>query len=204
MRGVEQIPWLYDAFMALVEARGFKRWRRWLATGAEGRVLDVGAGTGRNLPLYGDGSWVVALEPDLGMLRSARGRANGARLVVGDAQALPFSDDSFDTAVSGLVFCSVPDPEAGLGEVRRVLRSDGTLRMLEHVRSEWRWFARVQDLVQPIYTVIAGGCHPNRRTETTVQEAGFEIEPGSRRARGMMRRFVARPVDAEGPGGLGA
>jgi len=204
MRGVEQIPWLYDAFMALVEARGFGRWRRWLAAGAEGRILDVGAGTGRNLPLYGKASRVVALEPDLGMLRSARGRANGAHLVVGDAQALPFSNDSFDTAVSGLVFCSVPDPLMGLGEVHRVLRRGGTLRMLEHVRSEWRWFARIQDLVQPVYTVIAGGCHPNRRTETTVQEAGFEIEPGSRRARGMMRRFVARPAGTDGADGNGA
>lgn len=194
MRGVEQIPWLYDAFMALVEARGFGRWRRWLVDGAEGRVLDVGTGTGRNLPLYGNGTEVVALEPDLGMLKAARGRSNGAHLVVGDAQALPFVDDSFDTAVSGLVFCSVPDPQAGLREVRRVLRNKGMLRMLEHVRSEWRWFARVQDLVQPVYTAIAGGCHPNRRTEETVRAAGFEIDPTSRRARGMMRRFVARPV----------
>ncbi len=195
MRGVEQVPWLYDAFMALVEARGFGRWRRWLADGAQGRILDVGAGTGRNLPLFPAGSRVVALEPDLRMLRKARPRANGAYLVVGDAQALPFADDSFDTAVSGLVFCSVPAPDAGLGEVRRVLHDGGTLRMLEHVRSERSWFGRLQDLMQPIYTVIAGGCHPNRRTEETVRAAGFEIVPDSRRARGVMRRFVARPVE---------
>jgi len=194
MRGVEQIPWLYDGYMRLIEWMGLGRWRRWLAGGASGRVLDVGTGTGRNLPHYPEGTEVVALEPDLGMLATARRRLNGSGcecLVVGDAMAMPFRDATFDTAVSGLVFCSVPDPVKGLGEVRRVLRPAGTLRMLEHVRHEKRWIARLQDLIQPAWTPIAGGCHPNRDTEANVEAAGFTIDQTTRRANGTLRRFVA-------------
>ncbi|MGD2113993.1 MAG: methyltransferase domain-containing protein [Acidobacteriota bacterium] len=211
MRGVEQIPWAYDAFMTLVEAGGFGRWRRWLAAGAGGRTLDVGTGTGRNLPLFPESAQVVALEPDLRMLARARDRAGGqargeaggrrtaAWLVVGDVMAMPFADAAFDTAVSGVVFCSVAEPLRGLAEVRRVLRPGGELRMMEHVRHHRPWLARLQDWVQPAWTVVAGGCHPNRDTEAAVVAAGFEIDASSRRAEGVMRRFVARPVASAAP-----
>lgn len=193
MPGVERIPWLYDAYMGVVERFGLGRWRRWLTAGAHGRVLDVGTGTGRHLPLYADGTRVVGLEPWLPMLTAARHRAQGAALVVGDAQALPFASGSFDTVTSSLVFCSVPDPLLGLAEVRRVLAPGGELRMLEHVRHPRRFLARLQDLGQPAWTWIAGGCHPNRDTEANVERAGFVIDLSSRRAKGVMRRFVARP-----------
>lgn len=193
MNGVEQIPWLYDGFMALVEPLGLGRWRRWLAAGARGRVLDVGTGTGRDLPLFPAGTRVVGLEPWLPLLAAARHRAPGVPLVVGDAQALPFAADSFDTVTSGLVFCSVADPLRGLAEVRRVLAPGGELRMLEHVRHHRPSLARLQDLLQPAWTRFAGGCRPNRDTETNVERAGFVIDRASRRAEGTMRRFVAHP-----------
>lgn len=193
MRGVEQIPWLYDAYMAVVEPFGLGRWRRWLVAGARGRVLDVGTGTGRDLPLFPEGTRVVGLEPWLPLLAAARHRAPGAPLVVGDAQALPFAAGSFDTVTSGLVFCSVADPILGLAEVRRVLAPGGELRMLEHVRHARPLVARLQDLVQPAWTWCAGGCHPNRDTEANVERAGFHIDRASRKAEGVMRRFVARP-----------
>lgn len=197
MRGIEQIPWLYDGFMALAEATGFGRWRRWLAAGARGRVLDVGAGTGRNLPVFPETTRVVAVEPELGLLETAQRRGAGrAALVAGDAQALPFAAGSFDTVVSGLVFCSVVDPLRGLAEIRRVLVPGGELRMLEHVRHTRRSLAWFQDRVQPLWTRVTGGCRPNRETEATVKAAGFAIDPESRRAQGTMRRFVARPPEA--------
>jgi ubiquinone/menaquinone biosynthesis C-methylase UbiE len=193
VRGVEQIPWLYDAACAVSEWTGLGRWRRWLVEGARGRTLDLGCGTGRNLPLYGPEARVVGLDPDGAVLRKARRRAPAVPLVRGSAQALPFRSGVFDTVVSGLVFCSVPEPARGLAEVQRVLRPDGRLRMLEHVRSTRRWKARLQDAIQPGWTWLMGGCRPNRETERTVEAAGFAIEAEGRRANGDMRRFTARP-----------
>jgi ubiquinone/menaquinone biosynthesis C-methylase UbiE len=202
MRGVEQIPWLYDALCALCEATGLGRWRSWLVAGAHGRVLDLGCGTGRNLPLLPEGVRAVGLEPSWAALQRARRRAPRVALVVGSAEALPFRDAAFDTVLGGLVFCSVSDPHRGLLEVRRVLRPDGQLRLLEHVRSTRAWKARLQGLLQPAWTRITGGCHPDRDTERAVEAGGFQIEAQGRRAKGDMRRFVARPTSGD-PSGRG-
>lgn len=199
MRGVEHVPWLYDACCGLWELLGLGAWRRWLVEGARGRVLEVGCGTGRNLALYGDGARVVAVEPSPWTLARARRRAPWVPLVRARVESLPFRDAAFDTVVSGLVFCSVEDPGQGLAEVRRVLRAGGRLRMLEHVRATRPWKARWQDRVQPFWTWFTGGCRPNRDTERAVAGAGFVIEAAGRRARGDMRRFAARPAPAPPP-----
>ena len=162
MRGLEQIPWLYDPVCALCERLGLARWRRWLVEGAHGRVLDVGCGTGRNLPLYRAGVRVIGLDPAWASLQRARRR--------------------------------VPDARRGLVEVRRVLRPDGRLRMLEHVRSTRPWKAWVQDRLERRWVRVSGGCHPNRDTERAVEASGFVIEVEGRRAKGDMRRFSARPA----------
>lgn len=192
MRGAEQIPWLYDALCAAGEALGLGPWRRWLVAGARGRTLDLGCGTGRSLPLLPPAARPVGLDPAWDALRRARRRAPAVPLVQGRAEALPFREAAFDTVLSGLVFCSVTDPPAALAEVRRVLAPDGAARFWEHVRSPVAWRARVQDFVQPLWTRLTGGCRPNRDTEATVEAAGFVIDPGERRARGHLRRFVAR------------
>lgn len=199
MRGIEHIPWLYDALMSTWDFTGFSRWRQKLVGSAENRILEVGCGTGRNLPLYPEGSEVVALDPDFEALRRARERSPNALLVVARAEALPFPADHFQTVVSGLVFCSVQDPAAGLAEIRRVLHPDGQLRMIEHVRHSHPALARIQDGVQPAWTWVTGGCHPNRDTETTVEHAGFTIDPEDRVARGVMRRFSARLTRPKDP-----
>ncbi|HTY78247.1 MAG TPA: class I SAM-dependent methyltransferase [Candidatus Bathyarchaeia archaeon] len=192
MRGVEQIPWLYDIACGICERGGIGRWRRLLTAGARGAVLDLGSGTGRNLPQLPRGVTAVALDPSLDALRRARRRAPGVPLVAGSAEALPFRTGTFHTVLSGFAFCSVGDPRAGLEEVRRVLRADGQLRMLEHVRSTTAWRARLQDVIQPLWTRIMGGCHPNRETERVVEAAGFLIDASERRAKGTARLFSAR------------
>lgn len=194
MRGVEQIPWLYDAMCRVLEATGLSRWRAWLVRGARGATLEVGCGTGRNLPRYAPDLALVAVDPSLEALARARRRAPGTPLVCASAEALPFRDGAFTTVVSSLVFCSVPDVPKGLSELRRVLTPDGELRMLEHVRSTSKLGGAWDDLIQPLWTWAAGGCHPNRDTEASVRAAGFEIDAQSRRAKGSMRRFQARPT----------
>ena len=193
MRGIERVPWLYDAILAFAEWRGLAEWRRWLAHGAHGRTLDLGCGTGRNLTLFPAGVRAIGLDPAFDSLRRARRRAPATPLVCGSAEALPFRPETFDTVVCGLVLCSVPDPTRGLAEIRRVLRPGGALRALEHVRSARRWKARFQDWIQPAWTWLAGGCHPNRDTERTVESAGFAIDADGRRAAADFRRFAARP-----------
>jgi len=192
VRGVERIPWLYDGLCAVVERTGLAEWRRWLASGARGRTLDVGCGTGRGLPLYGSAVRVIGLDPAWDSLGRARRRAPGVPLVQGSAEALPFRAGTFDTVVSSLVFCSVAEPVRGLDEVKRVLRPDGRLRMIEHVRSRRAWKAAFQDRVQPLWTWASGGCRPNRETERAVESAGFVIETGDRAEMADMRRFSAR------------
>jgi ubiquinone/menaquinone biosynthesis C-methylase UbiE len=195
MRGVEQIPWMYDTVLQAMEWAGLGRWRRWLAGGARGRTLDLGCGTGRNLPLVPPGGRAVGLDPCPQNLARARRRAPNALLVRGRAEALPFKDGAFDTVVAGFVLCSVTDPAASLTEIRRVLAPGGALRMLEHVRSASPAWARLQDWIQPAWTAVTGGCHPNRETESAVERAGFAIEGDGRRASESMRRFQARPLD---------
>lgn len=192
MRGIEQRPGIYDASMSFLEHTGLGRWREWLAGGtAPGRVLDLGCGTGRNLPLFRAGVGAVGVDPCRETLGKAARRAPGVPLVCARAEALPFRDGAFDTVVSGLVFCSVEDVPRGLAEVRRVLRPGGRLRMLEHVRAVSAWKAWLQDRTQPAWTWLTGGCRPNRDTESAVRAAGFAIDGSTRRARGDMRRFEA-------------
>jgi ubiquinone/menaquinone biosynthesis C-methylase UbiE len=188
MRGIEQIPWLYDLQCALVERYGLRRWREWVVSGARGLSLDLGCGTGRNLPLFRDR--VVGIDPSRDALARARRRAPGALLVRASAEALPFRDGAFDTVVSGLVLCSVPHPDRALAEAHRVLGREGEIRLLEHVRSQTPWKARLQDRLTPLWALVTGGCHPNRDTEAAVASAGFAVV--ERRAKNDMRRLAAR------------
>jgi ubiquinone/menaquinone biosynthesis C-methylase UbiE len=191
VRGLEQIPWLYDASMALLERGWLTRWRDWLIGGVRGRVVEIGCGTGRNLPRYALGTALVAVDPHAENLDRARRRAPGVPLVRARAEALPFRDGAFDTAVTSLVLCSVDDPPRALAELRRVLAPAGSLRALEHVRAGGAVWGRLQDALQPAWTAMTGGCHPNRDTEAAVEAAGLRVQEESRRARGLLRRFSA-------------
>jgi ubiquinone/menaquinone biosynthesis C-methylase UbiE len=193
MRGLEQIPWLYDLLLGQAERGRFGRWRRWLSGAARGRTLDLGAGTGRNLPWLPADAAAVACDPDALNLAAARRRSPSTPLVRCRAEALPFRDGAFATVLSGMVLCSVDDVPAALAEVRRVLAPGGTLRALEHVRARSPLGGRLQDLVTPGWKLVSGGCRPNRDTEAVLAAAGFEVAPADRQASGTWRALVARP-----------
>jgi ubiquinone/menaquinone biosynthesis C-methylase UbiE len=159
--------------------------RRKVVDQARGVVLEIGAGNGLNFALYDPTKVerVEAIEPDSAMLVYARERAAKTPVPVNLTQApvenLSFADESFDSAVVTLVFCSVGDPMRGLREVRRVLKPGGPLLMVEHVRARGPITVAMQNIITPFTRLTAGNCHWNRDTEKTVREAGFQIEQRS-------------------------
>jgi len=190
-RGLEQIPWLYDVLM-WTQPR-LARWRKALLSDVSGQVLEVGCGTGLTFRHYPDGVGLYGLDPALDSLEKAHRRVPNVPLLNGSVEALPFVDDCFDCVVSSLVFCSVPDPKLGLAEIRRVLKPGGRLLMLEHVQARSTAGAWMLDRIQPFWTRLAGGCHPNRDTEARVERSGFTIDRDSLRVRGVLRSFTAFP-----------
>ena len=169
---------VYDRMLAATEEAGLREIRRSALAAARGRTLEIGAGTGLNAELYPDAvTELVLTEPDAAMAKRLRARVGSqARIVDAGAEALPFDDGAFDTVVSTLVLCTVPDPAATLRELARVLASDGQLLFVEHVRADDPKLARWQDRLRPVWNVIGHGCHPNRDTEANLRAAGFDVE----------------------------
>jgi len=184
----------YDLMMGLLERLGMARLRQLLWSRVEGTVLEVGVGTGANLPFYPNGSRVVAIDLSPRMLDKAREKVKKARLPVGlglmDTQALGFKEGSFDVAVGSWVFCSVPDPLLGLREVKRALRPGGRLLLLEHVRLPGLP-GRLMDLLNPL-AVRLGGENINRNTEENVRSAGFQMDEARPLLGGLVRLIQAR------------
>jgi ubiquinone/menaquinone biosynthesis C-methylase UbiE len=170
----------YDKFMAGTEKAGLADRRKQLLARARGRVLEVGGGTGANLPFYGnDVEEVVVTEPEEPMARRLERKLENAsapaRVVRAPAEQLPFEDASFDVVVSTLVLCTVKDPARALGEIHRVLKPEGQLLFLEHVRSDSPKLARWQDRFNVVNKRIGHGCNCNRRTLASIEGAGFSI-----------------------------
>ena len=171
---------VYDAVCTAANGRGLTEWRRTLVHGLAGDVVEIGTGTGLNLVHYGPGARVVASDADPVMLARARRRASAARatvrVAVADAQLLPLPDACADVVVVGLVLCSVPEPARALDEVRRVLRPQGVVRFMEHVRApDGTLRARLQDAVNPAWRAVSGGCNANRRSVDAIEAAGFDV-----------------------------
>ena len=183
--------WFYDLFMSPLERLGLARARRRLVHGLRGRVLELGVGTGLLFSAYGSPP-LAAVDIDAGGFRRARRRDPRVALVRADAQALPFKDGAFDAVVETLALCSVPDPSAALGEARRVLKADGELRMLEHVRPPGRILGPLFEWLAPLWLRISGGCHLDRRTAGLVGPAGFDVARTRTNARGIVAEIRAR------------
>ncbi|HVT00401.1 MAG TPA: class I SAM-dependent methyltransferase [Solirubrobacterales bacterium] len=173
----------YDRALKATEENGLGEMRAALLAAARGRVVEIGAGTGVNLDLYGAGVEDLTLvepDPHMGARLRQRLEAGGGppprRLVAAPAEALPFADDTFDTAVATLVLCTVPDPPAAVAELARVLKPGGRLLFVEHVRSEDPDRSRWQDRLEKPWRFIADGCYCNRDTEADLRASAFTIE----------------------------
>jgi ubiquinone/menaquinone biosynthesis C-methylase UbiE len=170
----------YDRFNKVAEDAGLRDKRRTLLAPAQGRTLEIGAGTGVNVELYPDSvTELVLTEPDGHMRRQLERKlaALGRRAEVVDAggERLPFPDASIDTAVATLVFCTIPDPEVALAEIARVLKPGGRLLFLEHMRSSDPRTARWQDRLERPWGWFGRGCHPNRDTLATIEASGLDV-----------------------------
>ncbi len=190
--------------------------RRTLVAPARGRVLEIGVGSGLDLPLYDPRrvSMVLGIDPSAVLLRLARRQAAATafpvRLLRAEAERLPLADATIDTVVSGWTLCSIPGIAAALAEIRRVLRPGGRFLFVEHGRAEDPAIARWQRRLTPLWRPLAGGCHLDRPIARLLAEAGFaiaELETGYMLAGPRLftyhYRGVAVPPAAAGEGASG-
>ncbi len=187
----------YDRLIALAERLLFAGGRQWACGEARGDVLEVAVGTGGNLAFYPPGVRLTGIDVSEGMLARAAARARGldlgqcVGLRVGDAQHLDFQDASFDTVIATLALCSIPDHEAAVAEMARVLRPGGRLRLLEHVASPRLPIRVLQQILDPL-SVRLQGDHLLRRPELPVRAAGLDIDHMHRSKAGIVLTLAAR------------
>jgi ubiquinone/menaquinone biosynthesis C-methylase UbiE len=191
----------YDREMRFFDRLLFAGGREWVCSQAAGEVLEIGIGTGRNLPHYPEEVRLTAIELSPAMLDIARARARDlgrdVDLRLGDAQALEFPEGSFDTVVCTLALCTIPDERAAVVEVRRVLRDGGRFLLLEHVRSPLLPVRLVQRLLEPLAARFQAD-HLLREPLEHLRAEGFEVEQLERSKLGIVERVAARkPVAAE-------
>ncbi len=185
----------YDWGMQPLEWLILRRLRRRTFPLLRGDVLELGIGTGVNLPLYEPEARVTGCDASGEMLAWAARRHPQApvTLVQADAQRLPFTDGSFDVVTASLVFCSVADPAQGLAESRRVLRPGGRLVLLEHTRGNGLG-AWLMDAFHPLWHAWSRECHLNRETTRAVAEVGFEVQRVEQHVLGIVRVIEATPT----------
>jgi len=196
-RVYEEMAPRYDRTMRWAERRWFAGGRPWVGSRAEGDVLDVGVGTGADLPFFRPGVRITGIDLSPAMLAVARDRARelGMRvdLMEGDAQTLPFDDASFDTVVCTLALCAIPDDRAAIAEMHRVLRPSGSLLLLDHIGSSW-WPLWLLQRIADVVTVRTTGEHFTRRPLLQLADAGFELVESQRLRAGTVERVWARKV----------
>lgn len=195
LRAWEKTAPSYDKQIAFFERIQFSGGREWLGARAQGRTLEVAIGTGLNLPHYPADATVTGIELSPAMLAIAQRRAadlnRDVDLHTGDAEALPFDEAAFDTVVCALSLCTIPDPAAAIGEMKRVLVPGGRLLLLDHIGSTWPPIYAAQWLLERV-TIGAAGEHFTRRQLPLVTAAGFEIVEVERLKAGTVERILAR------------
>ena len=175
----QRISMVYD-WMEILPERVYLSWREKLWSLVKGpRILEVGMGTGKNMPFYTPGMQITGIDLTPGMLAHARKKAANLNLDLdlrlGDAQSMEFEDDTFDSVVATFVFCSVPDPILGLKELARVTKPDGQIILMDHVRSEIPILGALMEILNPVVVRLMGA-NINRRTVENVRMAGLQIE----------------------------
>lgn len=169
---------VYDLMESPMESFFYSKWRKEALSGLRGMVLEVGVGTGKNLKYYPEECSVIGIDNSEGMLEKAREKAEGLKnvtLLLMDAENLEFPDNSFDYVITTFVLCSIPDPVKALKEMHRVLKPDGEMINLEHMRSNNPLIATYEDFINPV-SVALTGINVNRRTVENIGKAGFKIK----------------------------
>ena len=196
----DRLAAIYDVRTYIAEEYMFKKFRQLLwSRFKDGRILELGVGTGANMPYYPKGSQVTAVDLSEQMLEHAKRRAEKLGLTVDlqlmDAQNLTFPDNSFDAAVTTCVFCSVPNPIVGLRELGRVVKPDGDIWLMEHMRVDKPIIGPLMDFVNPLVLRVMGA-NINRSTIENVKLAGLEIENVENLVDTLFRLIHARPSSA--------
>ncbi|MBP1908642.1 class I SAM-dependent methyltransferase [Methanolobus bombayensis] len=169
--------YVFDTMEIPMEHIWFSKWRKEILSELSGRVLDLGIGTGKNIPYYPDDCEVVGVDISDKMLAHANKRLKEKKnisLYQMDAENLGFKDDSFDYVITTFVLCSIPNPVAALKEIKRVCKPDGMVINLEHMKSDNRIIAFIEDLFNPL-TVAIMGVNINRKTVENAKKAGLNI-----------------------------
>ncbi|MFQ6089774.1 MAG: class I SAM-dependent methyltransferase [Candidatus Methanofastidiosia archaeon] len=165
----------YDEFEVLMEFFAFKKWRKNLLENLEGRILEIGVGTGKNLEYYPKNLKVYAIDFSEKMLKKANKKAlQNTDLILMDAQKLGFKDRAFDYIVLTFVLCFVANPNLALEEMGRVLKRGGKILMLEHVKSKNKIISFFEEIINPI-TLFLFGFNVNRDTISNIRKSGFKI-----------------------------
>jgi ubiquinone/menaquinone biosynthesis C-methylase UbiE len=189
----------YDRQISFFERILFGGGREWVCSQAEGEVLELAAGTARNLPHYQPAVKLTAIElsPEMASIGRKRAQELGREvdLRVGDAQALGFPDESFDTIVCTLGLCTIPDPRKAINEAHRVLRPGGKLILLEHVRSPSLPVRTIERVLEPL-SVRFQADHLTREPLDYLNAEGFEVERLERSKWGIVERVLARKAPA--------
>ncbi|MBI2191755.1 MAG: class I SAM-dependent methyltransferase [Planctomycetes bacterium] len=186
---------VYDPVMAPLDRVGLARLRREVLRAARGRTLEVGIGTGRNLPYYAGLKSLCGLDPAMEVLKKARKRrpagAFPVQFLLGRGEAMPFQDAAFDAVVATLVLCTVQDPALVLREMSRVLKPGGRVYLIEHVRWPHGLGAWTQDRLAPLWGHLFAGCRLNQDTRQLLLDSPLHLVHEESHWKGLLFHWIA-------------